>query len=197
MSRDNNNNSGNRNRKNGNSQGNGRRSRNQNLKHEKPKESKDDNKHVPLKYETWKAKDPPTVELKYTVDNRIIKENMVVFKDGTPEEILKLVRKFQNLVETYNLWHFAPTVARSVVIVYSNFHQCLKGNAREIWDAIVSNQPRTATQFQIQLKQLIKKHIGQNALQNQVLYLETTRKPESMSVLQWINRINNIWLRMP
>jgi hypothetical protein len=131
------------------------------------------------------------------VDNRTIKENMVVFEDGTPEEILKLVREFQNLVDTYDLWHVAPTVARSAVIVYADFRRCLKGNAREIWDVIVGNQPRTAAQFQVQLKQLIKKHIGQNALQNQILYLETTKKPENMSVLQWINRINNINVCLP
>jgi hypothetical protein len=190
MSQENNNNRN----KNHNGRGGGGRQRNRNNQkdHQKSKENKEDNRHVPLKYETRKSKDPPTVELKYTVDNRTIKENMVVFEDGTPEEMLKLVREFQNLVDTYDLWHIAPTVARSAVIVYSDFRRCLRGNAREIWDVIIANQPRTAAQFQVQLKQLIKKHIGQNALQNQVLYLETTRKPESMSVLQWINRINNI-----
>jgi hypothetical protein len=66
-----------------------------------------------------------------------------------------------------------------------------------MWDIIVTNQPRTAAQFEVQLKRLIKKHIGQTALQNQVLYLETTRKPESMSALQWINRINNINAYLP
>jgi hypothetical protein len=196
MSRKNNNN---RNRNhNGRGGGGGhQRNRNNQKDHQKSKENKEDNRRVPLKYETRKGKDPPTVELKYMVDNRTIKENMVVFEDGTPEEMLKLVREFQNLVDTYNLWHVAPTVTRSAVIVYSNFCWCLKGNAREILDVIIANRPRTAAQFQVQMKQLIKKHIGQNALQNQVLYLETTRKPESMSVLQWINRINNINICLP
>jgi hypothetical protein len=54
-----------------------------------------------------------------------------------------------------------------------------------------------AAQFQVQIKWFIKKHIGQTALQNQVLYLETTRKAENMSVLQWINRINNINAYLP
>jgi hypothetical protein len=59
----------------------------------------------------------------------------------------------------------------------------LKGNTREAWDIII-DQPRTAAQFQVQVKKLIKKHIGQNSLQNQVIYLEATRKLESMFVLQ-------------
>jgi hypothetical protein len=119
MSRENNNNNNNHRNRNHNCRGGGGHQRNKNNKkdHQKSKENKEDNKHVPLKYETRKVKDPPTVELKYTVDNRTIKENMVVFEDGTPEEILKLAREFQNLVDTYDLWHVAPTTARSAVIV--------------------------------------------------------------------------------
>lgn len=71
---------------------NGRRSKNnQNSSQEKPKERKDDNKQVPIKYETRTKKDPPTVELKYTINNRVCKESVTVFKDGSPEECLKLV----------------------------------------------------------------------------------------------------------
>jgi hypothetical protein len=71
---------------------NGRRSKNnQNSSQEKPKERKDDNKQVPIKYETRTKKDPPTVELKYTINNRVCKESVIVFKDGSPEECLKLV----------------------------------------------------------------------------------------------------------
>jgi hypothetical protein len=125
-----------------------------------------------LKYDTWKVKDLPTVQLKYTLNNRTIKESMVVYEVRTPEEILKVVKEFQNLIESYDLWHVGGTVAQSATIIYADFHCCLKGNAREIWVIIVNNQPRNAVQFQVQVKKLIKKHIGQNALQNQVLYLE-------------------------
>jgi hypothetical protein len=121
----------------------------------------------------------------------VIKESLNVYEDRTQEEILKLVKEFQNLIDTYNLWHNG-TVAESAAMIYADFRRCLRGNARDMWDIIISNQPRTAAQFQVQLKKLIKKHIGQTALQNQVLYLETTRKLENMSVLQWINHINNI-----
>jgi hypothetical protein len=100
MSWENNNNYNNHNRRNGNSQGNGRRSRNQNSKQEKPKEHKDDNKQVPIKYESKSKKDPPTVELKYTMNNRVCKESMVVFEDGSSEECLTLLKEFKNLIET-------------------------------------------------------------------------------------------------
>ncbi len=165
--------------------------------YQKAKEVKNENKLVPLKYETWKEKDPPTVELKYTLNNRIIKESMIIYEDRTQEEILKLVKEFQNLIEAYNLWHTNGTVAQSAAVIYADFQRCLKGNTREIWDVIVSNQPRTAVQSQVQMKKFIKKHIGQATLQNQVMFLEKTRKPENMSVLQWINQINNINACLP
>jgi hypothetical protein len=47
--------------------------------------NKDKNKHVSLKYEMQKVKDLPMVELKYTLNNRTIKENMAVYEDGTLE----------------------------------------------------------------------------------------------------------------
>ncbi len=121
---------------------------------------------------------------------------MNVYEDRTQEEILKLVKEFKNLIDTYNLWRNG-TVAEFTATIYADFRCCLRGNARDMWDIIISNQPRTAAQFQVQLKKLIKKHIGQTALQNQVLYLEMTRKPENMLVLQWINCINNINVYLP
>jgi hypothetical protein len=172
----NNNNNQNRNRDQG---GHQRHKNNNQANNQKYKETKDENKKIPLKYETQKVNDPPTIELKYTLNNRTNKKSMIVYEDRTPEEILKLVREFQN-IKTYNLWYIGA-------IIYADFHRCLKGNARDTWDIIFDNQPRMAVQFQKQIKKLIKKHIGQNTLQNHVLYLEMTRKPENMSVLQWIN----------
>jgi hypothetical protein len=74
-----------------------RHKNNDNANSQKAEEAKDENKQVPLKYEMREVKDPTTVELKYTLNNRRIKESMVAYEGKTPEEILKLVREFQNL----------------------------------------------------------------------------------------------------
>jgi hypothetical protein len=42
-----------------------------------------------------KVKDPPIVDLKFIQITRTIKESMVVYDDGTPEEIVELVIEFQ------------------------------------------------------------------------------------------------------
>jgi len=39
--------------------------------------------------------------------------------------------------------------------------------------------------------------LGVNALDNQIEYLKETKKPEKMSVKQWINRIKNINSYLP
>ena len=110
---------------------------------------------------------------------------MVVFEDGSSEEFLKLIKEFKNIVETYNLWGGVP--AEAAAIIYSDFRRCLKGNARDSWDDLIAGTNKNRTNFNDALKRFIKNHIGQNALQNQVYYLETTKKPESLSVMQWIS----------
>jgi hypothetical protein len=40
-------------------------------------------------------------------------------------------------------------------VINVDFNCCLKGNAREAWDIIIDNQPRTAAQFQVQVKKLM------------------------------------------
>jgi hypothetical protein len=71
------------------------------------------------------------------------------------EEDVKETRTTKQIIRNRkkisDLWHIGPTVARSAMIIYSDFHHCQKGNAREIWDIIVSNQPRTTAQFKVQL----------------------------------------------
>jgi hypothetical protein len=72
-----------------------RRKNNDNTNNQKATEAKDENKQAPLKYEMRKVKDPPIVDLKFIQITRTIKESMIVYDDGTPEEIVELVIEFQ------------------------------------------------------------------------------------------------------
>ena len=171
MNRDNRNNNNRRRNNNSHRQGNKQRSK-QNSNRNKLQERRDDNKAVPIKYEPRKTKDPPTVELKYNMNTRVCKESLIVFEDGSPEECLKLVKEFKNVIETYNLW--SGVAAEAAAIVYSDFRRCLKGHARDAWDDIVTGQTKNRQNFETHLRSFIKKHLGQNALQNQVLYHKET-----------------------
>jgi hypothetical protein len=45
---------------------------------------------------------------------------MTIYEDGTQEEILKLVKEFQNLIDTYSFWHYG-TVAKAAATIYADF----------------------------------------------------------------------------
>jgi hypothetical protein len=86
-----------------------------------------------MRYHISKSKEANTVELKYTDhDGAVDKTKLNVYEDGSDKEFLKLVKEFQNYIETYNIWqdeHAAHTI-------YKNFHRCLAGAARDLWDQI-------------------------------------------------------------
>jgi hypothetical protein len=154
-------------------------------------------KKVPMRYRIRNSKDANSVELKYTdMDGSVDKTKLNVYEDGSDEEFLKLIKEFNNYVDTYDIWddeHAAHTI-------YKNFRHCLAGAARDLWDQInvvEEDQARDELTFQEHLKELIDAVLGEGALHNQKEYLKKTPKPEKITVKQWINRIKNINSYLP
>jgi hypothetical protein len=148
-------------------------------------------KKVPMRYQVSNSKDPNTVELKYTErDGAVDKTKLNIFEDGSDEEFLKLVKEFQNHVDTYRIWE-DEHAAHSI---YKNFRRCLAGSARDLWDQIIDDgqEERDELVYGEHLIEFTKEVSGNGAVRNQKKYLTTTSKPEKMSVKQWISRIKNI-----
>jgi hypothetical protein len=185
-----NNRNGRNNRRNRNNQ-NGRQNQRSNEKEQQQ------DKKVPMKYQIRKAKEASTVELKYTgIDNTVDKTRFNIFEDGNDEEYLKLIKEFQNHVNTYEIWNDE----HAAYIVYKNFRRCLAGATRDLWDQILENaeeDQRDELTFQTQLAELTSTVLGNDALRNQKDYLKNTPKPENMSVKQWLNRLKNINSYLP
>jgi hypothetical protein len=94
----------------------------------KEKEQKD--KKVPMWYQAQNSKETNSVEFKFTVDGTVEMTKLSIYEDGSDEAILKMIKEFQNYIETYNLWdedNAARTVCR-------NFRRCLAGATRDQWD---------------------------------------------------------------
>jgi hypothetical protein len=90
------NNHRNRNRRNnrhGKNNSNGQRNRQNETKD--PKDKK-----VPMRYQSQKSKETNSVEFKYNIDGSVEKTKMNIYGDGNDEEYLKLIKEFQNYVET-------------------------------------------------------------------------------------------------
>jgi hypothetical protein len=165
--------------------------RNQQNETKDPKDKK-----VPMRYQIQKSKETNSVEFKYNVDGSVEKTKMNFYEDGNDEEYLKLIKEFQNYIETYGIWD-EENAARTI---YRNFRRCLAGAARDLWDQInvlEEDEERDELTFEEHLNKLTNAILGQDALRYQKDYLKSTPKLEKMSAKQWINRIKNINSYLP
>jgi len=160
------------------------------------KEQKD--KKVPMRYQIRNSKAVNAVELKYTgIDGSVDKTKLNIFEDGNNKEFLKLVKEFQNYIDTYEIWNDE----HAAYIFYKIFRRCLAGAARDLWDQINvlenADEERDELTFQTHVRELTSAILGNDALCNQKDYLKSTPKPETMTVKQWINRLKNINSYLP
>jgi len=85
-----------RNNRHGKNKSNGQRNRQNETKD--PKDKK-----VPMRYQIQKGKETNSVEFKYNVDGSVEQTKINIYEDGNDEEYLKLIKEFQNYVETYGI----------------------------------------------------------------------------------------------
>jgi len=161
------------------------------------KEQKD--KKVPMRYQPRSSKETSSVEFKHEIDGNTEKTKLNIYEDGNDEDYLKLIKEFQNYIETYGIWN--QENANAANTVYRNFRRCLAGATRDLWDQINVVEEEDGTRdemtFWDHLRELTSAVLGEDALRNQKEYLKNTPKPENMSVKQWINRIKNINSYLP
>jgi hypothetical protein len=154
-------------------------------------------KKVPMRYQILNSKESNSVELKYTdMDGSVDKTKWNVYEDGSDEEFLKLIKEFNNYVDTYGIWDDE----HATLTIYKNFRRCLAGAARELWDqinVIDDDKARDELTFEEHLKELISMVLGEGAFCNQKEYVKKMPKPEKMTVKQWVNRIENINSYLP
>lgn len=118
-----------------------------------------------MHYQIRNFKETNTVELKKTdMDGSVDKTKLNVYEDGTDEEFLKLVKEFQNYVETYKICgneHATHTI----------YKKCLAGAARDIWDQInilkVEDGERDDITFQFHMRGLTSKRLVEEQPLNQ------------------------------
>jgi hypothetical protein len=88
---------------------------------------------------------------------------MNVYEDGNVEEYLKLIKEFQNYIETYGIWD-EENAARTI---YRNLRRCLAGAARDLWDQInvlEEDEEQDELTFEEHLNELTNAILGQDAL---------------------------------
>jgi hypothetical protein len=192
MSQNNRNSRNHRNGRNGRNKRNGQRN-------QRNEDQEQNNKKVPMRYQPPRSsKDAGSVEFKHEIDGMAEKTKINVYEDGTDEQYLKMIKEFQNYLQTFEIWE-NENAGR---IVYRNFRRCISGATKDLWDEISASdqtavEDRTELNFGVSLDKLTRAVLGVDALDNQIEYLKETKKPEKMSVKQWINRIKNINSYLP
>jgi hypothetical protein len=98
-----------------------------------------------------------------------------MFNEGPDEQFLKLVKEFNYLIETYDLWNGQE----GAEIVYRYFRRCITGSVRDLWDRISEEEEeeRDKLTFKTHLYELTSEILGTDACQLQKDYLKKTRKP--------------------
>jgi hypothetical protein len=89
-------------------------------------------KKVPRRYQVQNPKETASVEFKYNVDGAVEETKLSIYEDGSDEVFLKMIKEFQNNLDTYELWN-DDNAARTV---HRHFRRCLAGAARDLWDQI-------------------------------------------------------------
>ena len=113
------------------------------------------NKKVPMKYQVQKSKDASSVEFKYEIDGIMERTKINIYEDGNDEEYLRMIKEFQNYLETFEIWD-NENAAR---IVYRNFRRCISGATKDLWDQIIAseeNEERDELTFTESLGKLTK-----------------------------------------
>ena len=83
---------------------------------------------------------------------------------------------------------------------YTKFRECLGPSFRGPWDVVRQNQPNTMQGFNHLIQTFLEQYFLPTDFIDQVNYMNTTRKPESMSVQELalrIELINQLMARMP
>ena len=108
-----------------------------------------------MMYQIQNSKDASSVEFKYEIDGIMERTKINIYEDGNDEEYLRMIKEFQNYLETFEIWE-NENAAR---IVYRNFRRCISGATKDLWDQIIAseeNEERDELTFTESLGKLTK-----------------------------------------
>ena len=122
------------------------------------------------------------------------KSSLPRFREGSNEEFLALIQDFVDWTINYEL-------NQDVHIdqVYKSFHNCIKGDPRNIWFSIIQDTPlpRSQDSWQAHLELFVVEILPEGPTRKQLNYLKKTRKPKWFTSRQWLRRIRHINSLLP
>ena len=143
-------------------------------------------REIPLLTYIKEINEDKMTSTKFIYRGRNKKIALPIYREGSCEEFLCLIQDVENWIIDYDLQQDIH-----IDQVYGNFIDCLKGNARGTWIAILKENPgkKTLATWKRHLEQYIKETLPEEPARQQVKYLKNTSKPRKPTVRKWMGRI--------
>jgi len=149
---------------------------------------------APLKYVTAIDSDKVSkIKQEFKLaNNEIVKLEIPKYNNENDEYLLLTLREFNDMVTTYDLFTLLNAAK-----VYDRFRRCLGGDALDTWNSLILGNTKSAANFKTAQIELVETLIGDEAYDEQVGYLQDTRKPHDMEVHKWIQQMKTINSYLP
>jgi hypothetical protein len=118
---------------------------------------------------------------KKTDDGVVTKVEIPIYDHGTKEEFLRMIYQFKRAA-TIMEW---TTGAQ----LYSQFSLHLSGVTLTTWEMLILGANQTPATFRTRLNTFKQRKFGPSAIPSMKRYLRTVRKPRSLTVEAFVNRI--------
>jgi hypothetical protein len=125
-----------------------------------------------------------TQRLEQIYDDGKRKGDVPLFYGGDAKALIRTIREFREVAEDLEF-----TEAQEK---FKNFRKCLRDVARDDWDTAKAGQPETLQGFETTLYQFKLMILPEDIYETQKNYIETLKKPFTMSVRDFVKRLRQI-----
>lgn len=140
---------------------------------------------------TYFRKKEHTKEVKFSIPTAAVtweKKYVLIFNGSTSKEsYLEMVHEFSVLLETYPLMLNEANASNTA----NAFQECLRGASKSKFNDILT-VPITYASFTANYQTLTESILEPYAVRDQLAYLRKTQKPGSLTMEEWIDRIETI-----
>jgi len=118
--------------------------------------------------------------------------------EDSMEHYLMCMKHFDTVAKRYNWWATGPVVQANVDLAFETMSRILSDEPLETWeDECAVRATKNKANFDKNSDILTKFVCGEDAYDAQVNHLKYTKKPEDMTMSQWLKRIEAINRMLP
>ena len=115
--------------------------------------------------------------------------------DDTPENYLLLLRTMQTLIKRYN-WFDTTENTNGIKLAFETMNRALLDNPLTLWEKAAenlrSNQINTENGFKKCVSELTDEICGEDAVDAQKQYMETTKKPHDLGMKEFYMKLQQM-----